>query len=267
MALATGLMATLTVVTTLEARYQRDVARIVFNRNLEILYAYLEVAEDAAFQLKQEVDLNQTLLADVAVGPEEPYLVVSLADRELTFRAGNEVLMTAPVAIGKGAVTLGGKARRFDTPRGRRKVLAKEKNPKWVPPRWHYVEVAQRRGLTVTGLNRGESVTLTDGTSVTVQGSNVGRVSKEGEFTPFRQGKDIVVDGRVIVPPFGTIQRSYPGELGTRRLLLGNGYAIHGTDKESTVGTASSHGCLRMKNADIESLYDQVPVGTPIFIY
>ena len=33
-----------------------------------------------------------------------------------------------------------------------------------------------------------------------------------------------------------------------------------------SIGTAASHGCMRMNVSDIEALYDQVPVGTPVYI-
>ena len=41
-------------------------------------------------------------------------------------------------------------------------------------------------------------------------------------------------------------------------------YAIHGTDKPSSIGLRGSHGCLRMYPEDIVSIYNDVPVGTPV---
>ncbi|MGV3636737.1 MAG: L,D-transpeptidase family protein [Flavobacteriales bacterium] len=41
---------------------------------------------------------------------------------------------------------------------------------------------------------------------------------------------------------------------------------IHGTANEKSVGTASSMGCVRMRNADIIHLYEQVPVGALVVI-
>ncbi|MCX6907039.1 MAG: L,D-transpeptidase, partial [Verrucomicrobia bacterium] len=35
---------------------------------------------------------------------------------------------------------------------------------------------------------------------------------------------------------------------------------------EDRIGTPDSHGCVRMRNADIAVLFDLVEVGTPIFI-
>jgi len=55
--------------------------------------------------------------------------------------------------------------------------------------------------------------------------------------------------------------------LGTRALPLDRGaLLIHGTPQPWTVGHSASHGCIRMKRADIEALYDMTEVGTPVFI-
>jgi lipoprotein-anchoring transpeptidase ErfK/SrfK len=45
-----------------------------------------------------------------------------------------------------------------------------------------------------------------------------------------------------------------------------DGAGIHGTDDLGSLGTAASHGCIRMSVPDVIELYDQVPVGTPIYI-
>ncbi|MDO8212811.1 L,D-transpeptidase/peptidoglycan binding protein [Conexibacter sp. CPCC 206217] len=45
-----------------------------------------------------------------------------------------------------------------------------------------------------------------------------------------------------------------------------DGAGIHGTDADYSLGTAASHGCVRMAIPDVIELYDQVPVGTPIYI-
>jgi lipoprotein-anchoring transpeptidase ErfK/SrfK len=59
-----------------------------------------------------------------------------------------------------------------------------------------------------------------------------------------------------------------PGNpLGTRALYLNSsGIRIHGTNKLSSIGTAASHGCVRLARKDIELLYTLVPVGTQVFI-
>jgi lipoprotein-anchoring transpeptidase ErfK/SrfK len=45
-----------------------------------------------------------------------------------------------------------------------------------------------------------------------------------------------------------------------------DGAGIHGTDADYSLGTAASHGCVRMAIPDVIELYDQTPVNTPIYI-
>jgi lipoprotein-anchoring transpeptidase ErfK/SrfK len=44
------------------------------------------------------------------------------------------------------------------------------------------------------------------------------------------------------------------------------GAGIHGTEETESLGSAVSHGCVRMSIPDVEELYDRVEVGTPIYI-
>ena len=48
--------------------------------------------------------------------------------------------------------------------------------------------------------------------------------------------------------------------------LAMTGYLLHGTNKPYGVGMRVSHGCIRLYPEDIESLFERVPVGTPIRI-
>jgi lipoprotein-anchoring transpeptidase ErfK/SrfK len=54
--------------------------------------------------------------------------------------------------------------------------------------------------------------------------------------------------------------------LKARWLGIYDGAGIHGTDATGSIGTAASHGCVRMLIPDVIELYDQVPVGAPIYI-
>jgi hypothetical protein len=51
-----------------------------------------------------------------------------------------------------------------------------------------------------------------------------------------------------------------------RWMAIFEGAGIHGTEETASLGSAASHGCVRMSIPDVEELYDQVEVGTPIFI-
>ena len=59
-----------------------------------------------------------------------------------------------------------------------------------------------------------------------------------------------------------------PGNpLGTRAMdLNAPGIRIHGTYAERSIGYNASHGCIRMRIADVEELFEMVTVGTPVII-
>ena len=89
-----------------------------------------------------------------------------------------------------------------------------------------------------------------------------------------------VVDGKYRNPawaPPAEVKRAEPwlpdyipggssrNPMGMRALTLSGGeYAIHGTNRPNTIGTAASYGCIRMYNRDIVDLYERVEVGTPV---
>jgi lipoprotein-anchoring transpeptidase ErfK/SrfK len=54
--------------------------------------------------------------------------------------------------------------------------------------------------------------------------------------------------------------------LKARWLGIYDGAGIHGTDVISSLGTAASHGCIRMAIPEVIELYDKVPVGAPVYI-
>jgi hypothetical protein len=54
--------------------------------------------------------------------------------------------------------------------------------------------------------------------------------------------------------------------LKARWMGIVNGVGIHGTGQDYSIGTAASHGCIRMHVSDVIDLYKRVPVGTPVLI-
>jgi hypothetical protein len=195
-------------------------------------------------------------------------IVVSTAERTLWLMRDTSVLVTAPIAVGmQKGFSWAGKEYDFKTPFGKRKVLAKGENPLWVPPDWHYFEKALEDNLTPVFLQRGQRINLSDETSLEIRGDDVGRINRMGNFWPFNPGAEIIFDGKIYIPPMGTNQRKVPEILGTRKLEIGEGYLIHGTNEESSIGDAVSHGCIRMFNEDVLRLYEVVPIGTPVYIF
>jgi len=56
--------------------------------------------------------------------------------------------------------------------------------------------------------------------------------------------------------------------LGTRWLGLSRkGYGIHGTNAPGSIGKNASHGCIRMRNRDVEELFEMVDVGDAVEMY
>ena len=67
--------------------------------------------------------------------------------------------------------------------------------------------------------------------------------------------------GKVVPPGKGN-------PIGTRWLGLSvKGYGIHGTNVPSSIGHNASHGCIRMRNRDVEALFPMVGVGDRVELY
>lgn len=195
------------------------------------------------------------------------HLVVSLQDRHLWAVIGRDTVLSAPVAVAKGTTLDFGKQEwKFDTPRGIRTVLGKEADPIWQPPEWLYAETALEYGLKLGHLSYGQQIKLSDGRKLAMKDGYAG-VIDHGEFAELPIDEHIVFDNTLFVPPMGSKNRKVEGELGKYRLLLGDGYLLHGTPYKESIGLAATHGCVRMRDEDIEWLYDHVPVGTKVYIY
>ncbi|GIK78256.1 MAG: hypothetical protein EDQ89_07240 [Acidobacteria bacterium] len=63
-----------------------------------------------------------------------------------------------------------------------------------------------------------------------------------------------------------TIPPGPDNPLKARWMGIYDGAGIHGTDDTASLGSAASHGCVRMAVPDVIELYDRVDVGTPIYI-
>ena len=91
-----------------------------------------------------------------------------------------------------------------------------------------------------------------------------------------------VITGKYIKPgwrPPEVIKRAQPNlpdlipggspenPMGAAALTLSEGeYAIHGTNRPSSIGGFVSYGCIRMYNQDILDLYDRVSFGTQVIV-
>ena len=126
------------------------------------------------------------------------------------------------------------------------------------------ISVSQRRLYLVNG----------DGTAIRYPVA-VGKPGKQWFGTK-------AIDGKYVQPawsPPSEVKRDNPrlpnliaggsphNPMGAAAMTLSGGeYAIHGTNRPSSVGTWASYGCIRMYNQDVVDLYDRVSVGTPVYV-
>jgi hypothetical protein len=190
-------------------------------------------------------------------------IVVSIYDRKLWLIDGRDTLIEAAAGVGMGVVRgrRGIGVRDFSTPRGRRTVLAKEENPLWNPPDWHYeTQHDVVRPFPAAGIR------LADGRRVVRRGEYLGIV--EGtQFDTIPAERPLMFEGVLYMPPFGTVNRRIPDVLGKFKLDTGDGILIHGTNDPLAVGFWGTHGCVRLFDDDIQFVYENAPVGTPVYIY
>jgi hypothetical protein len=101
-------------------------------------------------------------------------------------------------------------------------------------------------------------------------------VGRQGLETP---AGTYTIDDKQVNPSWHVPKSAWAGELAGRVIPPGpqdpikarwmgfyNGAGIHGTTDIGSLGSAASHGCIRMAISDVIQLYDQVPYGTPIYV-
>lgn len=193
-------------------------------------------------------------------------VVVSLQERHLWVITDDDTLLSAPAAVAKGStLTYGGMEKTFDTPRGLRNVRAKDADPIWNPPNWLYYETAAELGLKVREIPA-KGLTMPDGRRLVITDNKVGVIDSQGPSN-FDPALHIIFGQTLYIPPIGTENRKVNGTLGKYKLDLGEGYLFHGTNIPTSIGLAATHGCIRLRDEDIEWLYDNIPVGTKVYIY
>lgn len=223
----------------------------------------LEAVQKTMSQTSSQVTNLQSEVASTEKQIEDLHdsdfkITVSTTENKVYAHRNGQLVFEAVCSTGSNStLRTGSETKVFRTPIGRFRIRSKEENPKWVPPDWHYIEEAQKNGLSVVRLQRGQSIG-----GVYVSGNNV----YAGGY-PVEEGSLIVRGGAVIIPPIGTRARQFPDVLGTHRLNLGDGYALHGTQNVRQLGQSVSHGCVRLHNNDISRLFSMASVGDEVIIY
>jgi hypothetical protein len=269
-------------------RKLRVIDRMIAERlgpQLDLLRLTAEKREGRVEQLHSAVRETEMKLDDAS--DTDQIIVVSTAENRLYVRRAGKVVYQAVCSTGKGTTLTdeSGGSMVFDTPTGKFRVVKKEENPLWVPPDWHFVEEARKKGKRVVRLSPGERIdartgepvggdegvrswgaSRTSGRVLTMKGGTVVEVGPDGEHE-LPAGEVIEAGGAVVVPPYGTPQRKFDKVLGKYRLNLGGGYGIHGTMYPDQLGRSVTHGCVRLGDADIETLFRMAQVGDQVLIY
>jgi lipoprotein-anchoring transpeptidase ErfK/SrfK len=297
--LALGLAAFAVAGETINIREERRLDRVAEIDRLitERAGNKAETLRGNAAQKTASVNALQAKLQDVEKQTDDvpdtgQTILVSTTENKLYVRRGGQTVFEAVCSTGKGTtLAVDGKTVVFDTPIGKLHIISKDENPQWVPPDWHYVEEARKNGMRVVHLNPGQSIDTRTGQPATstpdqgvwswfggssttppnpvlkVRGDTVVEAGPDGSERELEPGKTIVAGDAVVIPPVNTKQRHYDKVLGKFRLELGNGYGIHGTDEPDKLGQSVSHGCVRLGDADIETLYGIANRGDTVIIY
>jgi lipoprotein-anchoring transpeptidase ErfK/SrfK len=88
------------------------------------------------------------------------------------------------------------------------------------------------------------------------------------------------IQNKAIDPAWSVPEEEWAGKLAGRTISAGSpgnpikarwmgiydGAGIHGTDETGSLGSAASHGCIRMAIPDVKELYRRIKVDTPVYI-
>ena len=162
--------------------------------NVKVLVVSRDLAALAPSVARQPTDSSRVLR-----------ILVSVAERRLlVVNEANDTLRTATVAVGSDRTIRNGDSTwTFTTPRGATNVVAREVNPVWIPPDWHYVEIAHDSGLALAQLREDRPVRLGDGRLLVVRSVIIGVIGPDSVFREVPADQEIVFDGTLFVPPFG----------------------------------------------------------------
>jgi hypothetical protein len=271
---------------TQRLRRMRTVDELIAERNAARLAGLREShsAETARVShLQTRVDTAQKEIEEREDSDRK--ILVSTAENKVYLREGGRTVFEAICSTGKGKTVIDqGQTMAFDTPVGKFKILSKEENPVWVPPDWHFQEEASKRGMRVVRMGYGDTIDARTGSPVSSRAGGVWSwfgsdqrllkirnnnvvVVDNGVERPLPPGQLITAGNAVVIPPVGVAQRKFEKVLGSHRLNLGDGYALHGTQQVAQLGRSVSHGCVRLRNEDIARLHDIAKVGDEVIIY
>ena len=192
--------------------------------------------------LKREQEQLERSVTQSSVGSQDSRLKAG--------QAASQVPASVAFADPKSTLTLS--ARNATPARPATTAVASSSNP--VPRRQIIISIADRQLAVIDGGQVLKTYPIAVGAG--------GTPSPNGDFVIINHAKDpIYRGGDTEIPP------GKDNPLGSRWMGLNlKGYGIHGTNMQSSVGKAVSHGCFRMRKRDVEELYTLVQVGDTVMV-
>lgn len=93
----------------------------------------------------------------------------------------------------------------------------------------------------------------------TIQGKQTNPVWTRPDWSYVEEGLPI--------PPMNDPSRYEPNVLGDYKLMLGDGYMIHGTIYKRFLGMPVTHGCVRLNDEDLKAIFNTLSIGSKVYIF
>ena len=165
---------------------------------------------------------------------------------------------------------------------GPQAIAAKRKRVPYEGARWVDFETPERPGTIIINSDQralfhvqGSGEAIRYGVAVGKESfvwSGVAKVGRKAEYPTWTPPKSMIKRK----PHLAKWANGMPGgidenPLGSRAIyLFANGrdtlFRIHGTNEPNSIGTAASSGCIRMLNEEVETLYDDIAIGTKVIV-
>lgn len=93
------------------------------------------------------------------------------------------------------------------------------------------------------------------------------RIQEKLEAPVWKKPDWAFIEDGLPVPTHNARERFEAGVLGEYALSLGDGYLIHGTLYKRFLGIPVTHGCIRLDDEDLKNVYENLQIGSEVFIY
>jgi hypothetical protein len=93
----------------------------------------------------------------------------------------------------------------------------------------------------------------------TIQGKQTNPVWTRPDWSYVEEGSPI--------PSIDDPSRYEPNVLGDYKLMLGEGYMIHGTIYKRFLGMPVTHGCVRLNDEDLKAIFNNLSIGSKVYIF